>query len=69
MRVGLKFYSSAASTQTALDAIRNIKQKRDFKADEGRQDRRARRPGDDGSHLLGNTNRPASPTRSSTCPS
>ncbi|MBN9051042.1 MAG: MmgE/PrpD family protein [Rhizobiales bacterium] len=34
MRYGLKFYSSAASTQTALDAIRNIKARRDFKPDE-----------------------------------
>ena len=34
MRYGLKFYSSAASTQTALDALRNIQKKRSFKPDE-----------------------------------
>jgi aconitate decarboxylase len=34
MRYGLKFYSSAASTQPALDAIRNIQKKRSFKPDE-----------------------------------
>jgi 2-methylcitrate dehydratase PrpD len=34
MRYGLKFYSSAASTQTALDALRNIQKKHSFKADE-----------------------------------
>ena len=34
MRFGLKFYSSAASTQPALDALRNIQKKRSFKPDE-----------------------------------
>ena len=35
MRYGLKFYSSAASTHTALDALRNIQQKRSFKPEFG----------------------------------
>jgi len=34
MRYGLKFYSSAASTQTALDALRNIQKNHYFKPDD-----------------------------------